>query len=349
MTALHPVVREDMARVAAAPLPWERLAGTTLLVTGAAGFLPAYLVESALYLNEVLGHAPVRVVGLVRNLARARERFAAYAGRDDLQLVEHDVSRPWSPVGPVDWVVHAASPASPKFYLSDPVGTIAPNVTGTRHLLELARESGSRGFLLFSSGEVYGPTPARVPTGEGDYGPVDPLDARSPYAEGKRAAEALCVAYHRQYGVPAVVVRPFHTYGPGMRLDDGRVFADFVRDLVARKNLTLASDGRATRAFTYLADATLGYWTVLLRGEPGRAYNVADDGGELAVGDLAQLLVGLYPDRNLAVEFGPPPADPSAVSKLARSCPDVTRLRALGWVPTVDVAEGFRRTVRFYE
>ena len=349
MSELHAVVREDLARVAATSLPWERLAGTTLVVTGAAGFLPAYLVESALYLNAARGGEPVRVVGLVRNLARARERFAAYAGRDDLTLIEHDAAEPWTPAGPVDWLVHAASPASPKLYLTDPVGTIAPNVSGTRHLLEVARRSEVRGFLLFSSGEVYGPNPAKVPTGEGDYGPVDPLDARSPYAEGKRAAEALCAAYHRQYGLPAVIVRPFHTYGPGMRLDDGRVFADFVRDIVARRDLTLASDGRATRAFTYLSDATIAYWTVLLTGEPGTAYNVADDGGELSIADLARLLVSLYPERNLRVAFGPPPAAAAAVSKLARSCPDVARLRALGWSPGVTVAEGFRRTVRYYE
>ena len=347
MTGLHPVVREDLARVAAAPLPWGRFDGATLLVTGAAGFLPAYLVESALHLNE-LGRK-VRVVGLVRNLPRARERFAAYAGCDALQLVEHDAATPYAPRGPVDYIIHAASPASPKLYVTDPVGTIAPNVVGTHHLLDLAHRSKSRGFLLFSSGEVYGPNPAKVPTGEGDYGPVDPLDVRSPYAEGKRAAEALCAAWHRQRGVPAVVARPFHTYGPGMRLDDGRVFADFVRDIVARKNLTLASDGRATRAFTYLSDAVLGYWTVLLNGAPGAAYNVADDGGELSIADLANLLVSLYPGRGLSVEFGPPPADASAVSKLIRSCPDVSRLRALGWVPSVNVAEGFRRTVRYYE
>jgi nucleoside-diphosphate-sugar epimerase len=291
----------------------------------------------------------LRVVGLVRHLGRARERFASYAGRDDLQLVEHDAGTPWRPAGPVDWVVHAASPASPKHYLTDPVGTITPNVAGTDHLLALAHWANAKGFLLFSSGEVYGPTPARVPTGEDGYGPVDPLDVRSPYAEGKRAAEALCAAWHRQHGVPAVIVRPFHTYGPGMRLDDGRVFADFVRDVVARRNLRLASAGTATRSFTYLADATLGYWTVLLKGQPGTAYNVADDGGELSVRALAELLVSLYPERNLRVEFGGETAAGAAVSKLQRSCPDVTRLRSLGWSPAVSVADGFRRTVRYYE
>jgi UDP-glucuronate decarboxylase len=149
--------------------------------------------------------------------------------------------------------------------------------------------------------------------------------------------------------VPAVIVRPFHTYGPGMRLDDGRVFADFVRDVVARRNLRLSSTGTATRAFTYLADATLGYWTVLLKGRPGTAYNVADEKGEMSIADLARLLVSLYPDRNLSVEFGGPATAGAATSKLQRSCPDVSRLRGLGWAPAVTVADGFRRTIRYYE
>ncbi len=341
---------EDLDCIAAAALPWEELAGTTLLITGANGFLPAYMVESALRLNELRGGRPVRVVGLVRSLERAKKRFAEYSGRDDLRLVEHDVGLPWQADCPVDWIIHAASAASPKFYLPDPVGTLAPNVIGTDHLLSLARRAQSRGFLLFSSSEVYGPVPARIPTGEDDYGPVDPLNARSCYAEGKRAAESLCFAWFTQHGIPASIVRPFHTYGPGMSLEDGRVFADFVRDICQRRNLRLNSAGTDTRAFTYLADATVAYWTVLLRGRRGTAYNVANDEGELAIVELARLLVSLFPERNLQVEtFFPGGPQSPEVRKLVRSAPDVFRLRSLGWQPRTSVADGFLRTVRYFE
>ncbi|MGL6096420.1 MAG: NAD-dependent epimerase/dehydratase family protein, partial [Fimbriiglobus sp.] len=291
-----------------------------------------------------------RVVGLVRNLPRAVVRFQAHAGRPDLELVEHDVTAPFRHSGPVDWVVHAASPATPREYLADPVGTIAPNTAGTHFLLELAAEKRSAGFLYFSSGEVYGPNPARVPTAEADYGPVDPLDVRSVYAEGKRAGETLCGAWARGRNVPAVIVRPFHTYGPGMRLDDGRVFADFVRDIITGRPLTLNSAGTATRAFTYLADATAGFFTALLTGTPGSAYNVANDAGELSIRGLADLLVTTFADRGLTVTRSDPAAAVQAtVSQLQRSCPDVSRLRGLGWAPAVGVAEGFTRTVRAVE
>lgn len=347
---LHPVIEEDLRQIVDNPLPWAELAGTNILVTGASGFLPAYMVETILYLND-RGMTPrANVIGLVRSLSRARARFAAHVDRTDLELIEHDITLPWTTNHCADWIIHAASPASPKNYLADPVGTITPNVSGTIYLLELARKQETRGLLLFSSGEVYGPTPARVPTGEGDYGPVDPLDVRGCYAEGKRAAEALCAAWHRQYTVPTVIVRPFHTYGPGMRLDDGRVFADFIRDIVAHRNIRLSSDGTATRAFTYLADATLGYWTVLLRGERGAAYNVADDGGELSVKELAQKLAGMYSERGLVVDFAEKPiTERAAASQLQRSLPDVTRLRQIGWKPTTDIETGFRRTVRYFE
>lgn len=345
----NPVILEDLERIAAAPLPWDRFAGTTVLVTGANGFLPAYLVETLLHLNDSR-RANVRVVGLVRSVKRAADRFAVHAGRTDLTLVEHDASQPYPTAGPVDWIVHAASPATPSSYLADPVGTVAPNVAGTHHLLTLARDKQSAGFLFFSSGEVYGPTPARVPTAESDYGPVDPLDVRSVYAEGKRAGETLCAAFARQYGVRATVVRPFHTFGPGMRLDDGRVFADFVRDICDRRDIVMKSAGLATRAFTYLADATAGFFTVLLKGEPGAAYNVANDGGELSIAGLADLLAATFADRGIAVRRAEPTAAELAVtSKLQRSCPDVSRLRALGWVPETSVADGFVRTVRSCE
>ena len=137
---MNPIVDEDMNQIVSSPLPWNRLAGCTVLVSGASGFLPAYMVETVLRLNDT-GLAPAsNVIGLVRNLARARERFAGYLDRSDFTLIEHDVAKPWEPTGPVDWIVHAASPASPKNYITDPVGTIAPNVAGTVHLLELARQ-----------------------------------------------------------------------------------------------------------------------------------------------------------------------------------------------------------------
>lgn len=340
----HPVVTEDLERIVAAPLPWDQLADATVLVSGAAGFLPAYLVETLLYLNESRPGYGLRVVGLVRDLERAAHRFEAYAGRDDLALLRHDVSEPLRFEGRVDVVIHAASQASPVFYDVDPVGTLEPNVLGTHHLLERARADEARGFLFFSSGEVYGRlAPEDIPTREDRYGYLDPTLARSCYGESKRMGETLCAAYHHQHGVPTTMVRPYHTYGPGLRLDDGRVFADFVADIVAGRPLTMKSDGRATRAFCYLADATLGFLTVLLSGEHGEAYNIGNDEAELSILELARMLGDEF---GLEVREQEREAGSTYVtSTISRGAPDVTKARALGWAATTGVREGFARTV----
>lgn len=348
---MNPIIYQDLENIIATSLPWTCLAGQSILVTGASGFLPAYMVETILHLNDRGLNPPAKVIAIVHNIYRAAKRFKAYLGRADLDLIEHDVSSPWDTTAPVNWLIHAASPASPKNYLADPIGTISANIFGTHYLLDFACRKKVKGFLFFSSGDIYGPKPSRIPTGEEDYGPLDPLDVRSCYAEGKRAAEALCLAWHRQHGSPIYIVRPFHTYGPGMNLDDGRIFTDIIRDVCNWRNIRLTSDGSSTRSFAYLADATIGFWTVLLRGKVGTAYNVANDNGEISILDLGRLLVSLYPERKLQLEVNCARVDLSysSISEIKRSRPDISRIRSLNWEPTTNVSDGFQRTIASFE
>lgn len=335
--------------MAGSGVPWDRLAGKTVLVSGANGFLPAYMIEMLLYLNEVKAGNETRVIGLVRNRERALSRFAHYQGRDDLEFIVQDVCEPVVTDKKIDYVIHAASQASPKHFGSDPVGTMSANLFGTHNLLRLAKDKNSEGFLFFSSSEIYGAVDdTRVPTKESDYGYLDPTAVRSSYAESKRAAETLCVSWFKQYGVPAKIVRPFHTYGPWMSLEDGRVHADFVADIVNGRDITLRSDGSAVRTFCYIADATRAFFIGLLCGNEGEVYNVGNETAKLSVKQLAETLLRVAPENGIQVVHRQAIPSSYIPSTVLLSVPDTSKLRALGWKPYFSVADGFRRTIQSF-
>ncbi|RSL16393.1 nucleoside-diphosphate-sugar epimerase [Edaphobacter aggregans] len=343
------IVEEDLASIVSASLPWDSFSGTTVLITGAAGFLPAYMVETLLYLNRSHLARPARVIAIVRNLDRARERFRHHLDDPNLQILVQNISDPLTFREPFDFAIHAASQASPVFYRTDPVGTLSANVLGIWHLLEAARQHPVRGFLYFSSGEVYGIIKSNSgPIAEDDGGFLDPTDVRSCYGESKRMAETMCVAWAHQYGIPTRIVRPFHTYGPGMRLDDGRVFADFVRDILKGGPIVLQSDGSARRSFCYLADATLGFFTVLLLGKNGEAYNVANPNGECSIAELVDCLVAEFHSEGITVERRARTDQNYFVSPIVSTVPNIDKAKALGWNPAHSIEQGFRRTVESY-
>lgn len=348
-TRRHPIIEQDLKTIVSSSVPWNRLYGKTVLISGANGFVPAYMLETLLYLNET-ADADIHVVALVRNYEKAMRRLGHFTGRKDLTMVVQDVRDPYGGPRSVDFIVHAASQASPKFFGSDPVGTFETNVIGTQRMLQLAKNAQSEGFLFFSSGEAYGRTEnPSVPITETSFGFLDPIDLRSCYGEGKRAGETLCACWHAQFGVPARIVRLSHTYGPGMDLGDGRVFADFVADIVARRDIVLKSDGSAKRPFCYLSDATVAFFKILLEGNSGEAYNVGSD-TECSILELAEMLCRLFPERKCRViRQERKTGDPYIVSPVIGGHFDLSKIRSLGWKPVTNIKEGFARTIKSYE
>lgn len=330
--------------------PLQALRGATLLVTGAGGFLCSYFVETVAALNETGLQPPCRVLAVDNLRTGVSRRFAHLQGRKEFHFLRHDVSLPLDLDQRVDWIIHGASIASPTFYRRYPLETIEVNVAGTRHMLELARQKHARGMLYLSTSEIYGdPDPAFIPTPEDYRGSVSCTGPRACYDESKRLGETLCVTYARLYGTPVKVVRPFNVYGPGQRLDDGRIIPDLMRSAVRREPLVLFSDGRATRAFCYVADAVRAMWYVLLSAPSGEIFNVGNDEREISIRELAEEIRRAAGPPWLEIEHHASEDKQYLTDNPQRRCPNLSKLRSqFPWQPKVPMAEGLARTLRSY-
>jgi len=345
----NPIIAEDLHLIHSADIDWSYFTNKTILISGASGFLPAYMVEALLFANRIDSALNITVIALVRDLAKAKKRFKCYLTNKALVFLEQDVCDPIVWPGKVDVVIHAASQASPKYYGSDPVGTLSANVMGTKNMLEFAKKHHAA-VLYFSSAEIYGHT--RDILGgikENDYGYLDPTNVRSCYAESKRMGENLCVSYSHQFNIQTKILRPFHTFGPGMKLDDGRVFVDFVRDVLNGSNIVIKSDGSAIRAYCYISDAVIAYFKVLINGETARPYNIGNPGNAYSVAELADTLVLLFPLKQLSVvKAGASPGNNYLASTVNRIVPNIDAAKALNWAPTISLGQGFYRTIMSY-
>lgn len=338
------IIDEDIEQVIADRSLFEPYFDATILITGASGMIAGYLVDTILAANAryELG---LRIVALVRNKERARNRFHRHHKNDSLTFLAQDVISPISSDFRFDFVIHAASAASPKQYCKYPVETIAANAQATDLLLRRCLDDKARQFLFISSAEIYGSIPGGNKVTENEFGSVDPMQLRACYAESKRLGETLCAAYVAQHGLCAKVVRPFHVYGPGMKLDDGRIFADLIADYLKGNVLKLDSDGSAVRAYCYLPDAVRGMLTVMVKGNSGIAYNIGNDDATMSVMELAQMIAG-FREPKCRIESK---AQSNTASKVSRIVPHTGELRSLGWRPLHSPTIGFRRTIKHYE
>jgi len=342
------VIREDAEWVCAKLSPrLAALNGTTLLVTGASGFLCSYFLETVAAFNRTASPG-CRVLALDNFQTGLPERLDWVAGRSDIELRQCDVSKGFEPGERVDWIIHGAGIASPPFYRRYPLETIDVNVNGARHMLDLLRRGGS-GMLLLSSSEIYGdPDPEHIPTAEDYRGFVSCTGPRACYDESKRLGETLAMTYHRLYQAPVKIIRPFNVYGPGQRLDDGRIIPSLVSAAVRREPIVLYSDGRATRSFCYIRDAIRGMLLVLLSEAAGEAFNVGND-EEISVGDLARFVSAMDGAPELPLRFEISQEADYLRDNPQRRCPILTKLKGLGgWRPEMMVREGLARTVRAY-
>jgi len=332
---MNKIIQQDLEYILESPpIDWDRFANKTILITGANGMLASYMVETLLKLNEeILKDNPCTVVALVRNAEKANKRFIDYKDNLNLYFLVQDVGDEIQ-MEKVDFIIHGASLASPKYYSKIPIEVTLPNILGTLQTLLLAREHEVESYLFFSAGEIY------------NY--MDTLNVRSCYGESKRMGEVLCTAYNHQYNVPTKIARLFHTYGPGMNLDGGRVFEDFVKNVVENKDIELKSDGSAIRQFYYIADATIAFFKILLDGGSGQAYDVANTLQTISIKDLAETVVNLFPEKGLKYSYVK--QDENYLESPTKVyTPDIINLLGLDWGPNITITEGFRRTIESFD
>ena len=347
------VIDDDVQSVLSEQLPWSALSGKTVCVTGANGMLAAYLVETLLALSGRLDR-PVRVVALVRNVDKCKERFARWSGCPYLVVKEWNFEDADIGVPDCNIMIHAASIPRPDS--KRPVDVAGPNVVGTWNLLRYCHKACRQfdQFLFFSSCAVYGDDFADDdPVSEGMSFAVDQMLPTSCYAESKRMGENLCVSFMRQYGVAVKVLRYAHTYGPGMDLNnDPRSFISFLNSMIAGEDIVLLSKGDMSRYFCYISDATNAFFRVLLCGSAGEAYNVANERGRVTIYELALLMARLFGRSATSVRRNAADASVDVGGYAPQRYtmrPDVTKLKNLGFEPRISVEEGFRRSIEFLQ
>jgi dTDP-glucose 4,6-dehydratase len=303
-----------------------------IVVTGAAGFIGSHLTEALLDRGHTVVGLDNLLTGDVANLAHLRGR--------DLEFIRHDVTRFIKVDGPVDVVFHGASPASPIAYLEMPIQTMKVGSLGTHNALGLAMAKGAR-FMLASTSEVYG-DPLEHPQKETYWGNVNPVGPRGVYDEAKRFAEALTLAYHRYHGVDTKIVRIFNTYGPRMRLRDGRAVPAFMSQALHNQDVTVFGDGTQTRSFCYVTDLVDGILR-LMDAETNDPVNIGNP-HEVTIEEIARMIIRLSGSSSRIVHQPLPMDDPR------QRRPDITRARTLlGWEPKVGLEEGLLRTIEFFK
>lgn len=336
------------------------LAGKRLLITGGAGFLGYYLVQAILHWNRSEKvNQPIDVTVCDSYIRGVPDWLIQLEGDESLTLSKHDITNPLpKELGDFQYIIHAASIASPIYYRLHPIETMDANVDGLRLLLEYAESQISAGkpfdgFLFFSTSEIYGdPTPENIPTPETYRGNVSCTGPRACYDESKRYGETLCVNFAKQRDVPVRSARPFNNYGPGLKITDRRALPDFARDVLAGRDIVMYSDGAPTRTFCYVADAVVGYLKILVKGGSGEAYNIGADQPEISIAELADRVVTLARDmfgyQGKVVHRTSSDKD-YLVDNPNRRCPIVDKARTeLGYEPGISFEDGLRRSLLWY-
>ncbi|MBI5638016.1 MAG: NAD-dependent epimerase/dehydratase family protein [Nitrospinae bacterium] len=355
------IVSNDMQEIAdALGERIQQLEDATILLTGGAGVLGYYLINFFAHANATLLKNKCRVICLDNFIRGVPPWLAPFERSGAIRTVKADITQ-FDPaaLGEIDYIIHAASIASPMYYRQYPIETMDANVIGLRILLDHAAVKMKsarplKSFLFFSSSEIYGdPPPEFIPTKEDFRGLVSCTGPRACYDESKRYGETLCVNFHQSRGVPVKIARPFNNYGPGLSIDDRRVIPDFCKNILNGQNIVMLSDGSPTRTFCYIADAISGYLLMLLSNHNGESFNIGIETPEISIRNMALTLLNVA-ERELGIGglkliTGTSEDKNYLVDNPDRRRPSIEKARRLlGYNPKVSLGEGLRRALLWY-
>ena len=326
----------------------EKLSNSSILLTGASGFLGKYFMAVLSGIKEKFPKSNLRVVAIDNYTTSRREEIAQSDIGDHVEWIYADAKLASELPDKFDYIIHAAGIASPQHYRAKPLETIYVAVDVTRSLLERAKQDSAR-FLFFSSSEIYGdPIASEIPTKETYRGNVTSRGPRACYDESKRLGETLCWVYSENYGVHASVVRPFNVYGPGMMPTDYRVLPNFAWSIASGKEITIYGNGNQTRTFCYIIDAMIGFFKVLVESEKPDVFNVGNPSPEISVNDLIRVIGNVLEMTPKISHMRYPDSYPS--DEPMRRCPDINKIQTiLNYSPSVNLEEGLKRFFRWSE
>ena len=335
---------EDINRVVNVAIPWEKLINKSVLLSGATGLLGSFLVDVLMQNNQNGLNCTIYALG--RSEKKAEARFSKWWDDDHLVFLPYDVNKPFirEDLGTVEYVLHLASNTHPVQYATDPIGTITTNIIGLQNMLDFAVAHNATRFAFTSSNEIYGENRGDVDMFEESYcGYIDSNTLRAGYPESKRCGEALCQAYRIQKGLDVVIPRFTRSYGPTMQLSDTKAISQFIRKGVAGEDIVLKSSGTQNYSYTYMADAIYGLLTVVLCGESGEAYNIADETSNITLKDLAWIIAN---HSGKKVVFDSPDAvEAAGYSKATKALLNGNKLKKIGWKPFYTIRSGIPRTI----
>lgn len=336
---------EDISLISELSLPWEKLQGRSIMISGATGLIGSFLVDVLMEKNLV-SKLNCKVFALTRNVEKAKQRFSKYLSDKNLVFIPYDVKEPLDAenLGVIDYILHLASNTHPLQYSTDPIGTITTNIMGLMNLLNYALEHHVTRFVFASSNEIYGENRGDVELFKEDYcGYINSNTMRAGYPESKRCGEALCQAYMAQKGIDVVIPRFTRSYGPTMLSSDTKAISQFIKKGVAGENIVLKSVGNQYYSYQYMADSVSGLLYILLCGKQGEAYNIASEDSDITLKGLAEYIAKIS-GKEVVFEL-PDSVEAAGYSVATKARLSGEKLKELGWNPIYNIESGLHRTI----